>query len=148
MELIIFTTSIYFVLNQYYYFLCIFLLSNLIFDWTIESNDEIFKDKFALTIKNTCLKINNYRQKILNIKIYIYLNNKFLIFVQIIKKALINKIEKVYITNVNNNYEKMLMSCFDNFSNIIEPKNKLKNRKIDNVDEKIQKYISAFKKPN
>ena len=40
------------------------------------------------------------------------------------------------------------MSYFNNFSNFIEPRNKFKDTKINNVDEKIQKYINAFKKPN
>ena len=76
------------------------------------------------------------------------MNYHHLFIVLIIKKALINKIGKIYINNYEQNYEKVLMSYFNNFSNFIEPRNKFKDTKINNVDEKIQKYINAFKKPN
>lgn len=148
MELILFMTCSYLLFNQYYYFLSTFLLSNLIFEWIVETNDKIFEDKNALILKKTCLKINIYQKNITNITIYNYLNNKLLFIILIIKKALINKIEKIYMNNYEQNYDKLIMSYFNNFSNFIEPKNKLKNTKIDNVDEKIQKYINAFKKPN
>lgn len=148
MELILFITCSYLLFNQYYYFLSTFLLSNIIFEWIVETNDKIFEDKHALILKKTCLKINSYQKNITNIKIYNYLNNKFIFIVLIIKKALINKIEKIYINNYEQNYDKIIMSYFNNFSNFIEPTNKFKNTKINNVDEKIQKYISTFKKPN
>jgi hypothetical protein len=127
------------------------LTSITIFEWCIESNDKIFEDKLALTLKKTCISINNYNNIFCQFSIYNYLNNKFLIIVNIVKKSLMNKVEKIYITNYENNYEKLLMSCFSNltnFNNIIEPPTKYKDKKLNNIDEKIQKYISDFKKQN
>jgi hypothetical protein len=151
MELIIFMSSIILVSSQYYYLLILFLTSLTVFEWTIENDDKIFEDTFALKIKNTCLTINKYSNKICKLSIYNYLNNKFLIFINIIKKSVSNKIKKIYYTiifnNFQTNYDKILMSCFGNINNIIEPPFKNKGKKInDNIDEDIKKYISAFKK--
>jgi hypothetical protein len=152
MELIIFITSIILVSNQYYYLLILFLTSLTVFEWTIENDDKIFEDKFALKIKNTCLAISKYSNKICKLSVYNYLNKKFLIFINIIKKSVTNKIKKIYYTiifnNFQNNYDKILMSCFGNINNLIEPQFKNKDKKINNnnIDEEIKKYISAFKK--
>ena len=48
--------------------------------------------------------------------------------------------------NVENNYDKLLMSCLGNINTFIEPPAKYKDNKLNNVDEQIKKYISAFKK--
>jgi hypothetical protein len=48
--------------------------------------------------------------------------------------------------NVENNYDKLLMSCLGNINTFIEPSSKYKDNKLNNVDEQIKKYISAFKK--
>jgi len=150
MELIIFITSIILVTNQYYYLLILFLTSLTVFEWTIETDDKIFEDNFALKIKNTCLTINKYSNKICKLSVYNYLNNKFIIFINIIKKSVNNKIKKIYnriiLNNFQNNYDKILMSCFGNINNIIEPPFKNKDKKLNNIDDEIKKYISAFKK--
>ena len=150
MELIIFITSIILVSNQYYYLLILFLTSLTVFEWTIENDDKIFEDKFALMVKNTCLSINRYNNKICNLSVYNYLNNKFLVFISIIKKSVSNKIKKIYYTiiinNFQNNYDKILMSCFGNINNLIEPSFKNKEKKNINIDDQIKKYISTFKK--
>ena len=154
MELLIFITCSFLLSQQYYYLLLTFFTSRIIFDWTIENDDIIFEDKLALTIKNTCLGINKYNNKLHNIPIYTYLNNKFLVIISIIKKSVISKVEKIYISyvvkNVENNYDKLLMSCFGSMNSFIQPqplekyKNKEKNNV--NVDDDIKKYISTLKK--
>ena len=154
MELLIFITCSFLLSKQYYYLLLTCLTSRIIFDWTIENDDIIFEDKLALTIKNTCLGINKYNNKLHNIPIYTYLNNKFLVIISIIKKSVISKVEKIYISyvvkNVENNYDKLLMSCFGSMNSFIQPqplekyKNKEKNNV--NVDDDIKKYISTLKK--
>lgn len=154
MELLIFITCSFLLSKQYYYLLLTCLTSRIIFDWTIENDDIIFEDKLALTIKNTCLGINKYNNKLHNIPIYTYLNNKFLVIISIIKKSVISKVEKIYISyvvkNVENNYDKLLMSCFGSMNSFIQPqplekyKNKEKNNV--NVDNDIKKYISTLKK--
>jgi hypothetical protein len=151
MELIVFITSIILVSNQYYYLFILFLTSLTVFEWTIENDDKIFEDKFALVVKNTCLSINRYNNKICKLSVYNYLNNKFLVFISIIKKSVSNKIKKIYYTiifnNFQNNYDKILMSCLGNINNFIEPPFKNKEKKINNnIDEQIKKYISTFKK--
>jgi hypothetical protein len=153
MELFVFTTCALILSYQYYYLLVLFLTSTFIFEWTIESDDKIFEDNFALLLKNSCLAINNYNKKFLNISIYNYLNTKFVVIISIIKKSISNKIEKIYInnimSNVENNYDKLLMSCLGNIGNIgniIESPSKYKDKKLNNVDDQIKKYISAFKK--
>jgi hypothetical protein len=156
MELFIFVTSAFLLSNQYYYLLITFITSKIIFDWTIENDDKIFEDKLALTIKNTCLTINKYNNKLFKVSVYNYLNNKFLVVVSIIKKSVINKAEKIYISyvmkNVENNYDKILMSFLGNINSCIEPpeKYKYKDKKTNNVnvnvDDQIKKYISTLKK--
>jgi hypothetical protein len=151
MELIVFITSIILVSNQYYYLFILFLTSLTVFEWTIENDDKIFEDKFALVVKNTCLSINRYNNKICKLSVYNYLNNKFLVFISIIKKSVSNKIKKIYYTiifnNFQNNYDKILMSCLGNINNFIEPPFKNKEKKMNNnIDEQIKKYISTFKK--
>jgi hypothetical protein len=151
MELIVFITSILLVSNQYYYLFILFLTSLTVFEWTIENDDKIFEDKFALVVKNTCLSINRYNNKICKLSVYNYLNNKFLVFISIIKKSVSNKIKKIYYTiifnNFQNNYDKILMSCLGNINNFIEPPFKNKEKKMNNnIDEQIKKYISTFKK--
>lgn len=151
MELIVFITSILLVSNQYYYLFILFLTSLTVFEWTIENDDKIFEDKFALVVKNTCLSINRYNNKICKLSVYNYLNNKFLVFISIIKKSVSNKIKKIYYTiifnNFQNNYDKILMSCLGNINNFIEPPFKNKEQKMNNnIDEQIKKYISTFKK--
>lgn len=151
MELIVFITSIILVSNQYYYLFILFLTSLTVFEWTIENDDKIFEDKFALVVKNTCLSINRYNNKICKLSVYNYLNNKFLVFISIIKKSVSNKIKKIYYTiifnNFQNNYDKILMSCLGNINNFIEPPFKNKEQKMNNnIDEQIKKYISTFKK--
>ena len=156
MELLIFITCSFLLSKQYYYLLLTCLTSRIIFDWTIENDDIIFEDKLALTIKNTCLGINKYNNKLHNIPIYTYLNNKFLVIISIIKKSVISKVEKIYISyvvkNVENNYDKLLMSCFGSMNSFIQPqplekyKNKEKEKKNVNVDDDIKKYISTLKK--
>jgi hypothetical protein len=152
MELIVFITSVILVSNQYYYLFILFLTSLTVFEWTIENDDKIFEDKFALVVKNTCLSINRYNNKICKLSVYNYLNNKFLVFISIVKKSVSNKIKKIYYTiifnNFQNNYDKILMSCLGNINNFIEPSFKNKEKKINNnnIDEQIKKYISTFKK--
>jgi len=158
MELLIFITCSFLLSRQYYYILLTLLTSRIIFDWTIENDDIIFEDKLALTLKNTCLVINKYNNKLYNIPIYTYLNNKFLVIVSIIKKSVINKVEKIYISyvvkNVENNYDKILMSCLGSMNSFIQPpekykyknKEKEKNNVNVNVDDDIKKYISTLKK--
>jgi len=156
MELLIFITCSFLLSKQYYYLLLTFFTSKIIFDWAIENDDNIFEDKLALTIKNTCLTINKYNNKFSKVSIYNYLNNKFLVMVSIIKKSVTCKVEKIYISyvvkNVENNYDKLLMSCLGSMNSFIEPpekykyKNKNKDIKKDNIDEDIKKYISTFKK--
>jgi len=150
MELLIFATCAFLLSNQYYYLLILFLTSSIIFEWTIENDDKIFEDKFALTLKNTCLTLNKYSKKIGQVSVYNYFNNKFLIVINIIKKSVTNKAEKIYMNyvmkNVENNYDKLLMSCLGNINTFIEPPAKYKDNKLNNVDEQIKKYISAFKK--
>jgi hypothetical protein len=154
MELLIFITCALLLSNQYYFLLITFLTSRIIFDWTIENDDKIFEDKLALTIKNTCMSINKYNNKLCKVSVYNYLNNKFLVIVSIIKKSLTNKFEKLYVSyvvkNVENNYDKLLMSCLGNINSFIEPpeKYKYKDKKTNNVDvdDQIKKYISTFKK--
>jgi len=154
MELLIFVTCAFLISNQYYYLLVTFLISRIIFDWTIENDDKIFEDKLALTLKKTCLAINKYNNKLCEISVYNYLNNKFLVIVNIIKKSVISKVEKIYVTyvikNVENNYDKLLMSCLGNINSFIEPaeKYKYKEKKVNNVDvdDQIKKYISTLKK--
>ena len=156
MELLIFITCSFLLSKQYYYLLLTFFTSKIIFDWAIENDDNIFEDKLALTIKNTCLTINKYNNKFSKVSIYNYLNNKFLVMVSIIKKSVTSKVEKIYISyvvkNVENNYDKLLMSCLGSMNSFIEPpekykyKNKNKDIKKDNLDEDIKKYISTFKK--
>lgn len=156
MELLIFITCSFLLSKQYYYLLLTFFTSKIIFDWVIENDDNIFEDKLALTIKNTCLTINKYNNKFSKVSIYNYFNNKFLVIVNIIKKSVTNKVEKIYISyvvkNVENNYDKLLMSCLGSMNSFIEPpekykyKSKNKDIKKDNTDEDIKKYISTFKK--
>jgi len=156
MELLIFITCSFLLSKQYYYLLLTFFTSKIIFDWAIENDDNIFEDKLALTIKNTCLTINKYNNKFSKVSIYNYLNNKFLVMVSIIKKSVTCKVEKIYISyvvkNVENNYDKLLMSCLGSMNSFIEPpekykyKNKNKDIKKNNIDEDIKKYISTFKK--
>jgi hypothetical protein len=158
MELLIFITCSFLLSKQYYYLLLTFFTSKIIFDWAIENDDNIFEDKLALTIKNTCLTINKYNNKFSKVSIYNYLNNKFLVIVSIIKKSLTNKFEKLYVSyvvkNVENNYDKLLMSCFGSMSSFIEPSNnykyknkeKEKEKQKNNVDDDIKKYISTLKK--
>ena len=154
MELLIFVTCAFLISNQYYYLLITFLTSRIIFDWTIENDDIIFEDKLALTLKNTCLAINKYNNKLCKIPVYNYLNNKFLVIVSIIKKSVTNKVEKLYVSyvvkNVENNYDKLLMSCLGNINSFIDPpeKYKYKDKKTNNVevDDQIKKYISTLKK--
>jgi hypothetical protein len=156
MELLIFITCSFLLSKQYYYLLLTFFTSKIIFDWAIENDDHIFEDKLALTIKNTCLTINKYNNKFSKVSIYNYLNNKFLVMVSIIKKSVTSKVEKIYISyvvkNVENNYDKLLMSWLGSMNSFIEPpekykyKNKNKDIKKDNLDEDIKKYISTFKK--
>jgi hypothetical protein len=149
MELLFFVTCAFLLSNRYYYLLITFLTSSVIFEWTIEKDDKIFEDKLALTLKNTCLTISKYNNIIYQVSVYKYLNNKFLVITSIIKKSLSNKIEKIYlntvINNVENNYDKMLMSCLGNFNTLMEP-SKFNDKKLNNVDDQIKKYISAFKK--
>jgi hypothetical protein len=150
MELLIFATCAFLLSNQYYYLLISFVTSSIIFEWAIETDDKIFEDKFALRLKNTCLALNKYNKKICQVSVYNYFNNKFLIVINIIKKSITNKVEKIYINyvmkNVENNYDKLLMSCLGNINTFIEPSSKYKDNKLNNVDEQIKKYISAFKK--
>lgn len=150
MELIIFITCSFLLSNQYYYLLLSFITSSVIFEWLIEKEDKIFEDKLALTLKNGCITINNYSNRLYKLSVYNYLNNKFLVIINIVKKSLSNKIEKIYIknvlNNVENNYEKLLMSCLGNINTFIETPVKYKDKKLDNVEDKIKKYISDFKK--
>jgi hypothetical protein len=156
MELLIFITCSFLLSKQYYYLLLSFITSKIIFDWAIENDDIIFEDKLALTIKNTCLQINKYNNKFSKVSIYSYLNNKFLVIINIIKKSVTKKAEKIYISyvvrNVENNYDKLLMSWLGSMNSFIEPPekykyiNKNKEKKKDNIDEDIKKYISTFKK--
>jgi hypothetical protein len=153
MELLIFVTCAFLISNQYYYLLVTFITSRIIFDWAIENDDKIFEDKLALTLKNTCLAINKYNNTLCKIPVYNYLNNKFLVIVNIIKKSVSNKVEKIYVTyvmkNVENNYDKLLMSCLGNINSFIEPSENYKynnNKKINNVDDQIKKFISTLKK--
>jgi hypothetical protein len=155
MELLIFITCAFLLSNQYYYLLITFLTSRIIFDWTIENDDIIFEDKLALTLKNTCLAINKYNNKLCQVSVYNYLNNKFLVVTSIIKKSVSSKVEKIYINyiikNVENNYDKLLMSCLGNINSFITPseKYKYKDKKVnnvDNVDSQIKNYISTLKK--
>ena len=83
----------------------LFLTSLTVFEWTIENDDKIFEDKFALVVKNTCLSINRYNNKICKLSVYNYLNNKFLVFISIIKKSVSNKIKKIYYTIIFNNFQ-------------------------------------------
>ena len=149
MELLTFVTCAFLLSNRYYYLLVTFLTSSIIFEWTIEKDDKIFEDKLALTFKNTCLSINKYNNIAYQFSVYKYLNTKFLVITNIIKKSLTNKMEKIYmnivIKNVENNYDKMIMSCLGNISNFVEP-SKFNDKKLNNVDDQIKKYISAFKK--
>lgn len=154
MELLIFITCSFLLSKQYYYSLLTFLTSKIIFDWTIENDDKIFEDKLALTIKKTCLIINKCNNSLSKVSMYKYLNNKFLVIISIIKKSVTNKVEKIYISyvvkNVENNYDKLLMSCLGSMNSFIEPpekyKYKNKEKKKDNIDDDIKKYISTFKK--
>ena len=156
MELLIFITCSFLLSKQYYYSLLTFLTSKIIFDWTIENDDKIFEDKLALTIKKTCLIINKCNNSLSKVSMYKYLNNKFLVIISIIKKSVTNKVEKIYISyvvkNVENNYDKLLMSCLGSMNSFIQPpekykyKNKEKDIKKDNTDEDIKKYISTLKK--
>jgi hypothetical protein len=156
MELLIFITCSFLLSQQYYYVLLTFLTSRIIFDWVIENDDIIFEDKLALTIKNTCLTINKFNNKLSNISIYNYLNNKFLVIINIIKKSVTNKAEKIYmcyvVKNVENNYDKILMSCLGSMNSFIQPpekykyKSKEKEKNNVDVDVDIKKYISTFKK--
>jgi hypothetical protein len=56
------------------------------------------------------------------------------------------------VKNVENNYDKLLMSCFGSMNSFIQPqplekyKNKEKEKKNVNVDDDIKKYISTLKK--
>jgi hypothetical protein len=154
MELLIFITCFFLLSYQYYYLLVTFLTCRIIFDWTIENDDKIFEDKLALTLKNTCMAIDKYNNKLSKVSIYNYLNNKFLVIVSIIKKSVTNKVEKLYVSyvvkNVENNYDKLLMSCLGNINTFIAPpeKYKYKDKKPNNVDvdDQIKKYISTLKK--
>jgi hypothetical protein len=154
MELLIFITCSFLLSKQYYYSLLTFLTSKIIFDWTIENDDKIFEDSLALTIKKTCLIINKCNNSLSKVSMYKYLNNKFLVIISIIKKSVTNKVEKIYISyvvkNVENNYDKLLMSCLGSMNSFIEPsekyKYKNKEKKKDNIDDDIKKYISTFKK--
>ena len=152
MELLIFITCAFLISNQYYYLLITFLTSRIIFEWAVENDDKIFEDKLALTLKNTCLTINKCNNKLCQVSVYNYLNNKFLVVVSIIKKSVYNKVEKIYINfvmkNVENNYEKLLMSCLGNINSFIAPPEKYKYKKSNSVDveDQIKKYISNFKK--
>jgi hypothetical protein len=156
MELIIFITCSFLLSKQYYYLLLTFLITRIIFDWAIENDDTIFEDKLALTIKNTCLAINKYNNNFSKLSIYNYLNNKFLVIINIIKKSVICKVEKIYIThvvkNVENNYDKLLMTCLGSVNSFIVPsekykyKNKENKENKNNVDDDIKKYISTLKK--
>jgi hypothetical protein len=156
MELLIFITCSFLLSKQYYYLLLTFLTSRIIFDWAIENDDKIFEDKLALTIKNTCLAVNKYNNKFYELSIYNYLNNKFLVIINIIKKSVICKVEKIYIThvvkNVENNYDKLLMTCLGSVNSFIVPsekykyKNKENKENKNNVDDDIKKYISTLKK--
>jgi len=154
MELLIFITCSFLLSKQYYYSLLTFLTSKIIFDWTIENDDKIFEDSLALTIKKTCLIINKCNNSLSKVSMYKYLNNKFLVIISIIKKSVTNKVEKIYISyvvkNVENNYDKLLMSCLGSMNSFIEPpekyKYKNKKKKKDNIDDDIKKYISTFKK--
>jgi hypothetical protein len=154
MELLIFITCVVLLSNQYYYLLLTFLTSRIIFDWAIENDDKIFEDKLALTLKNTCLTINKYNNKLCKVSVYNYLNNKFLVVISIITKSLTNKVEKIYtsyvIKNIENNYDKLLMSCLGNINTFITPpeKYKYKDKKLNNadVDNQIKNYISTLKK--
>lgn len=156
MELLIFITCSFLLSKQYYYLLLTFLTSRIIFDWAIENDDTIFEDKLALTIKNTCLSINKYNNKFSKISIYNYFNKKFLVLINIIKKSVICKAEKIYITyvvkNVENNYDKLLMTCLGSVNSFIVPsekykyKNKENKENKNNVDDDIKKYISTLKK--
>jgi hypothetical protein len=154
MELLIFITCSFLLSKQYYYSLLTFLTSKIIFDWTIENDDKIFEDSLALTIKKTCLIINKCNNSLSKVSMYNYLNNKFLVIISIIKKSVTNKVEKIYISyvvkNVENNYDKLLMSCLGSMNSFIEPpekyKYKNKEKKKDNIDDDIKKYISTFKK--
>jgi len=156
MELLIFITCSFLLSQQYYYVLLTFLTSRIIFDWAIENDDIIFEDKLALTIKNTCLTINKYNNKLSNVLIYNYLNNKFLVIINIIKKSVTNKVEKIYmcyvVKNVENNYDKILMSCLGSMNSFIQPpekykyKSKEKEKNNVDVDVDIKKYISTLKK--
>lgn len=149
MELLIFIICAFLLSNQYYYLLVTFITSSFVFEWTIEEEDKIFEDKFALSLKKTCLAINKYNNIVYELSVYKYLNNKLLVITSIIKKSISNKIEKIYlktvVKNVENNYDKMLMSCLGNINNLIEP-SKFNDKKLHNVDDQIKKYISAFKK--
>jgi hypothetical protein len=150
MELLFFVTSTFLLSNQYYYLFLIFLTSSIIFEWTIENDDKIFEDKLAMTLKNACFTVSKYSNKICQVSAYNYLNKKFLVVISIIKKSLSNKIEKIYfgtvMNNVENNYDKLLMSCLGNINTLIEPPSKYKDKNLNNVDDQIKKYISAFKK--
>lgn len=149
MELLIFIICAFLLSNQYYYLLVTFITSSFVFEWTIEEEDKIFEDKFALSLKKTCLAINKYNNIVYELSVYKYLNNKLLVITSIIKKSISNKIEKIYlktvVKNVENNYDKMLMSCLGNINTLIEP-SKFNDKKLHNVDDQIKKYISAFKK--
>lgn len=152
MELLIFITCAFLISNQYYNLLITFLTSRIIFEWAVENDDKIFEDKLALTLKNTCLAINKCNNKLCQVSVYNYLNNKFLVVVSIIKKSVYNKVQKIYINyvmkNVENNYDKLLMSYLGNINSFIAPPEKYKYKKSNSVDveDQIKKYISNFKK--